>query len=193
MPEINRPALSRVFVLGVLGLTLANCTSGSMFSFSQSRSSTSAAAVPTPSSLPPAFPAQDLVGRWGLAAYHQEADRERTVEAAANQCGLPYIITPGPNGGVMMHLADEAKSSDLQVKGGPGGKTYIGPPGSPGGMQDREVLSFNGRVLILHWVDPEVQSRYGNMVYVRCPPEGAKPPAHLRHKAKSKRKVKPKS
>ena len=36
------------------------------------------------------------------------------------------------------------------------------------------MISFDGRVLILHWVDPEVQGRYGSMVYVRCPPEGAK-------------------
>ncbi len=31
--------------------------------------------------------------------------------------------------GVMMHLADEAQPSELVVKGGPGGKNYIGPPG----------------------------------------------------------------
>ena len=34
--------------------------------------------------------------------------------------------------------------------------------------QDREVVSFDGRVLILRWMDPEVQGRYGTMVYVRC-------------------------
>src|SRR4051812_5421918 len=31
--------------------------------------------------LPPAFPPQDLVGRWGLAAYHVDSDRPR-IEAA---------------------------------------------------------------------------------------------------------------
>jgi len=36
------------------------------------------------------------------------------------------------------------------------------------------VVSFDGRILILRWMDQEVQSRYGTMVYVRCPPEGAK-------------------
>ncbi|HET7849423.1 MAG TPA: hypothetical protein VFL51_10235, partial [Pseudolabrys sp.] len=76
-------------------------------------------------------------------------------------------------------------------KGGPGGKTYIGPEGEPGGVQDREVVSFDGRVLILRWMDPEVQSRYGTMVYVRCGPEGLKrPPA--RRKAKTKPKPQPK-
>jgi len=44
-------------------------------------------------------------------------------------------------------------------------------------MQDREVVSFDGRILILRWMDQEVQGRYGTMVYVRCLPEGAKRPA----------------
>lgn len=130
------------------------------------------AAAPT---LPPAFPPQDIVGRWGLAAYHNEADRARIEAAAANQCKQPYVITLGPTGGVMMHLADEATPQELRLKGAPGGKTYIGPEGDPGGMQDREVVSFDGRILILRWIDPEVQGRYGTMVYVRCAPQGAKP------------------
>ena len=129
------------------------------------------AATPAPVPvLPPAFPPQDIVGRWGLAAYHKEEDRVRTEAAAANQCRQPYVISLGPTGGVMMHLADEAQPSELQVKGGPGGKTYIGPGPEPGGAQDREVVSFDGRVLILHWLDPEVQGRYGDSVYVRCAP-----------------------
>ena len=37
-------------------------------------------------------------------------------------------------------------------------------------MQDREVVSFDKRVLILRWMDPEVQGRYGTMVYVKCEP-----------------------
>ena len=78
----------------------------------------------------------------------------------------------------MMHLADQAKPEELRLKGAPGGKTYIGPEGDPpGSQQDREVLSFDGRILILRWLDPEVQGRYGTMVYVRCGPEGAKHPA----------------
>ena len=61
------------------------------------------------SALPPAFPPQDIVGRWGLAAYHKDEDRARIEVAAANQCKQPYVITLGPTGGVMMHLADQAK------------------------------------------------------------------------------------
>ena len=120
------------------------------------------------------FPPQDIVGRWGLAAYHkEEEDRARTEAAAANQCKQPYIITLGPTGGVMMHLADQATPTELRLKGAPGNKTYIGPEGEPGGAQDRLVVAFDGRVLILRWMDPEVQGRYGTMVYVRCGPEGA--------------------
>jgi hypothetical protein len=54
----------------------------------------------------------------------------------------------------MMHLADEATPTELRLRGGPGGKTFIGPAdGEPGGAQDREVVSFNGRILILRWMD----------------------------------------
>jgi hypothetical protein len=128
--------------------------------------------VPT---LPPAFPPQDIVGRWGLAAYHKPEDRERIETAAAAQCRQPYVIALGSTGGVMMHLADQSTPTELRLKGAPGGKTYIGPADDPpGSQQDREVITFDGRILILRWIDPEVQGRYGTMVYVRCPPEGQK-------------------
>jgi hypothetical protein len=130
-----------------------------------------AAPAPTPLPVPPKFQPQELVGRWGYAAYHRPEDRARTESAARGQCAKPYVINRGPTGGIMMHLADEAKPSELQVKGGPGGKTYIGPGPEAGGEQDREVVSFDGRVLILHWLDPEVQGRYGDGVYVRCAPK----------------------
>lgn len=166
MPRSPRPVLAAAFALGLLGLALGACAT-----------QPPPAPPPPPAvpSLPPAFQPQALVGRWGLAAYHQEADRERTIAAAAGQCSNPYVITLGPTGGVMMHLADQSERSELELKGAPGGKTYIGPVGPPGGVQDREVVSFDGRVLILRWMDPEVQTRYGTMVYVRCGSEGRKP------------------
>ena len=101
--------------------------------------------APTPT-LPPAFPPQDIVGRWGLAAYHREEDRARIEVAAAGQCKQPYIITLGPTGGVMMHLADQAKPEELRLKGAPGGKTYIGPEGPPGGMQDADQSQVTIRI-----------------------------------------------
>jgi hypothetical protein len=118
--------------------------------------------------LPPAFPPEDIVGRWGYAAYHNDTDRQRTEKNAQAQCNKPVVINRGPTGGVMMYLADDPKLTELRVKGSPDGKTYIGPDGEPGGSRDREVVTFDGRVLILRWIDPEIAGRYGTSVYVRC-------------------------
>jgi hypothetical protein len=56
------------------------------------------------------------------------------------------------------------------VKGASGGKTFIGPGAEPGSMGDREVTSFDGRVMTMRFVDPEVSGRYGTGIYVRCGP-----------------------
>jgi hypothetical protein len=128
-------------------------------------------APPVEPTLPPSFQPQELIGRWGLAAYHRPDDRARTEAAARNQCKQPYIIGGGPSGGLIMHLADQKEPQELQLKGSRSGRNYIGPMDDPpGGAQDREVVSFDGRVLITRWIDPEVSGRYGNAVYVRCPP-----------------------
>ncbi|HTP90551.1 MAG TPA: hypothetical protein VMJ52_02370 [Xanthobacteraceae bacterium] len=134
----------------------------------------------------PAIPSQyrpeELVGRWGYGAFHNQTDLARTTAAARGQCGQPVVINRGPNGGLMMYLADSADLQELQLKGSQSGKNYIGPPGDAGGPQDREIVSFDGRTMVLRWMDPEVAGRYGTGVYVRCAPEGAarasKPPAH---------------
>jgi hypothetical protein len=164
----------------IAALALAGCETsnmGDLFKSSPQPTEPAAPAAELPL-MPPSFPPQNLVGRWGLTAYHNEADRERTITAAAGQCRNPYVVTMGPTGGVMMHLADQSTPTELAVKGAPGNKNFIGPKeDSPGGAQDREVVSFDGRVLILRWMDPEVQGRYGTMVYVRCGAEGQKKPA----------------
>jgi hypothetical protein len=125
---------------------------------------------------------EEVVGRWGYGAFHKDEDLARTAAAARGQCGQPVDITRGPNGGVMMYLADSADLQELQLKGSASGKNYIGPPGDAGGAQDREIVSFDGRTMVLRWVDPEVAGRYGTGVYVRCAAEGvarAKPaPKH---------------
>jgi hypothetical protein len=122
-----------------------------------------------PSAWPSSIPADRLVGRWGIASYHQDKDRARTEKEARAQCRQPYAVTKGPRDGVMMHVADDAKLYELKLKGGPGGKTYLGFEAEPGHEQDREILSFNEPILVMRWVDPEVARRYGTMVYVRCP------------------------
>ena len=133
------------------------------------------AAAPPGAPLPASIPAQDLVGRWGLAAYHKDEDRARTEAAARGQCRQPYTISRGPSGGIIMHLPDQSQPTELVLKGGADGKNYIGLAEEPvPGQRDREIVSFDGRVLVTRFVDPEVSGRYGTSLYVRC---GATTPA----------------
>jgi len=132
--------------------------------------------------MPASIKAEEVVGRWGYGAYHNESDRARTEAAARGQCGQPVVINRGPSGGVMMYLADSAQLQELRLKGSQSGKNYVGPPGPAGGPQDREVVAFNGRSMVLRWMDSEISGRYGTGVYVRCGSEGvarsAKQSAH---------------
>jgi hypothetical protein len=126
---------------------------------------------PATTVMPSKYTAEEIVGRWGFTSYHNEADRARTETAARAQCRQPYIIAKGPGGGVMMHLADQSQAVELRLKGSSDGRNYIGLPNEPGGSaMDREIISFDGRVMITRFVDPDAGKRYGNMVYVRCAP-----------------------
>ena len=110
-----------------------------------------------------------LVGRWGLGAYHRDTDRARTLTQAKAQCSNAYVIAPGTNGGVMMHVADSAELFELQLRAGPDGGTYLGPEGKPAGSEwDREIVSYDQDVITARWVDKDVVERYGTMVFVRC-------------------------
>ena len=121
--------------------------------------------------MPATIRADEIVGRWGLASFQNPNDRARTEAAARAQCKQPYVIGAGATGGVIMHLADQATPQELRLKGSPSGKNYIGPPGPAGSEQDREIVSFDGRVLITRFTDRDAATRYGNMVYVRCAPK----------------------
>jgi hypothetical protein len=175
-----RPALSPLSLAVLSALTLAGCATRSGPEVGEP-----VAPAPVPS-LPPAYQPAELVGRYGLAAFHKPEDQTRTENAARTQCRQPYVISMGPTGGVMMHLADQATPEELRLKGAPNGKTYIGPAGEPGGIQDREIISFDGRVMLTRWVDPEVQGRYGTSIYVRCGAEGTPRPAARKPAAKPK-------
>jgi hypothetical protein len=129
--------------------------------------------APVEREMPGTIRADEIVGRWGLASYQNPADRARTEKAAQGQCKQPYVIGAGSSGGVIMHLADEATPQELRIKGSPGGKNYIGPPGPAGGERDREIVSFDGRVMVTRFTDKDAATRYGNMVYVRCGPTAA--------------------
>ena len=120
--------------------------------------------------MPAKVRASEVVGRWGYASYHDAKDRARTEANARGQCKQPFVIGQGTSGGVMMYLADSNQLQELRLKGSAAGRDYIGPPGETPGPQDREIVSFDGRVLILKYVDPEIDGRYGTGVFVRCAP-----------------------
>jgi hypothetical protein len=132
-----------------------------------------AASAPPEPEIPARVRPTEIVGRWGYAAYHKPEDRTRTEANARGQCKQPYVIGQGTNGGVMMYLADSSELQELRLKGSTGGRDYIGPGGRTPGPQDREIVSFDGRVMILKYVDPEIDGRYGTGIFVRCAPRAA--------------------
>ena len=81
--------------------------------------------------IPSKYRPEEVVGRWGYGAYHNDADLARTTAAARAQCGQPVVITRGPNGGVMMYLADSAELQELQLKGSRTARTISARPAMP--------------------------------------------------------------
>jgi hypothetical protein len=165
----NARNVANLAIASALTIFLGACSSMSLPSLSSSSTP-----EPTEPGVAPEMPASirsdEIVGRWGLASFQNPNDRARTEAAARGQCKQPYVISAGSSGGVVMHLADQATPQELRLKGTPSGKNYIGPAGPTPGEQDREIVSFDGRVLITRFVDKDAAVRYGNMVYVRCAP-----------------------
>ncbi len=155
-----------IFALAGAAFGLAACDT---FRLDASTPMTSAPVSPAPGPItPPGIAPQEIIGRWGYAAFHKPEDRSRTEANARSQCKQPFVIGAGPTGGLMMYSADSNKLEELRVKGAPGSKTFIGPGMEAGSMQDREVTFFDGRVMTMRFVDPEVAGRYGTGIYVRC-------------------------
>jgi len=156
----------------VAALALAGCTGGSMggWNFGGNPSEQPPEQEQPGPEIPATIRVSEVIGRWGYAAFHKPEDRTRTEAAARSQCNHPFVIGQGPTGGVMMYLADQSELKELRVKGGPGGKNYIGPAGPTPAPQDREITSFDGRVMVMVFVDPEIAGRYGTGIYVRCAP-----------------------
>jgi hypothetical protein len=167
----TRP-VANLAIVSAMALLLGACSTGGLSGFSFGNSQPAPPPEPPPApELPASIRSEELVGRWGLASYMNPNDRVRTENAARGQCKQPYIIGQGATGGVIMHLADEATPQELRLKGSPSGKNYIGPPGPAGGEKDREIVSFDGRILVTRFIDKDAAVRYGNMVYVRCAPK----------------------
>ena len=155
-----KPSLGKFLAAPMMVLGVAAALSGCGGQAPPPAAPASAAAAPT-------IAADSLVGKWGLASYHNEADRARTETAARGQCNKPYVIGKGQTGGVMMHVADQTEPQEMFVKPAEG-RNFLGPVGPPGIAQDLEILSFDKGVLVMNWMDPDTASRYGTMVYARC-------------------------
>ena len=128
--------------------------------------------TPTPAA-PPAMsfkivPPDPLVGKWGLASYRDEKDRARTEKMARVQCKNPYVIAKGATDGVKMHVADDPDEHELALKKGADGRTYLGFNAPPGDPADREVVELTPKLMVMKFVDPDTNARYGTFVYVRC-------------------------
>lgn len=111
--------------------------------------------------------ADKLVGRWGLASYHDAKDARRVEAAARGQYGNPYVIGRGRGATVLLHMPFATTATEMEVGSG-AGATYIGPAGGAQISGDREVIRWDGRVLVLKWIDSQAASTYGTMVFVRC-------------------------
>lgn len=164
----NVRAICNLSLASVLAASLGAC--GTFSGFGGGSQSVAVQEPGVAPEMPATIRADELVGRWGLASFLNPNDRARTEAAARGQCKQPYVIGAGASGGVIMHLADQATPQELRLKGSPSGKNYIGPPGPAGGEQDREIVSFDGRVMVTRFIDKDAATRYGNMVYVRCAP-----------------------
>ena len=96
----SRPILPQIAcVAGIAALSASGCTT------TTDAVTSSSAGLAAPA----AFGRERLVGRWGIASFHNDKDRKRTEGEARAQCGLPYTISRGPTDGVMMHVADDPK------------------------------------------------------------------------------------
>lgn len=160
-PPWLRP-LASLFLPLVAAIALSACNTTDI------AGGATAPAVVLPPGPPVAVDVALLPGRYGLASYRDEKDRARTEAEARRACGNPYAVAAGSQGGVLMHLPDQAQPTELFVKTTADGRSLIGPRGPLGMPQDRVVMYFQGGILITEWLDPSARDRYGTMVFVRC-------------------------
>jgi hypothetical protein len=66
-----------------------------------------------------------------------------------------------------MYPPDQSQMQGFWLKGCPGGKNFIGPLGEAGDTDDREITSFDGRVMVPRFVDADVAGCFGTGVHVR--------------------------
>jgi hypothetical protein len=105
---------------------------------------------------------EDLIGRWGVAAYWNDADAAKTTAQAKSFCNQPYVISKGANGAARMFEAFEGRPQDVTIQG----SQIVAVNGSP--RATKAIQSWNGSTLVFNYVDDEARRKYGNMVFVRC-------------------------
>lgn len=105
---------------------------------------------------------EELVGRWGVAAYWKAEDAAKVQAAARSACAQPYAITRGPGGGIMMFESFEGRPREMQVRG----NQIVAISGES--RQTKDITSWTGSVLVFNYADEEAKRKYGNMVFVRC-------------------------
>lgn len=105
---------------------------------------------------------EDLIGRWGVAAYWSEGDAAKVTAQARSFCGQPYVVSRGANGAARMFEAFEGRPQDVVVQGG----QIVAASGSP--RATKRVQRWDGTTLVFNYVDEEAKRKYGNMVFVRC-------------------------
>jgi hypothetical protein len=104
----------------------------------------------------------ELVGRWGVAAYWNAADAGRTEAAARSACAQPYVISRGPGGGAMMFESFEGRPREMEISG----RQIVAKSGDA--KHTKDITAWTGRMLVFNYVDEEGRRKYGNMVFVRC-------------------------
>ena len=105
---------------------------------------------------------EDLIGRWGVAAYWSDSDAAKVTAQARGFCSQPYVITRGAEGSARMFEAFEGRPQDVVVQGG----QIVAASGSA--RATKAIQSWNGSVLVFNYFDDEPKRKYGNMVFVRC-------------------------
>jgi hypothetical protein len=105
---------------------------------------------------------EDLIGRWGVAAYWNDGDAARVIQQARGFCSQPYVVSRGANGAARMFEAFEGRPQDVFVQSG----QIVAASGSA--RSTKAVQRWDGTTLVFNYVDDEARRKYGNMVFVRC-------------------------
>jgi hypothetical protein len=149
-----------------LACSIAGCSS---FDFGWWPSSPSPAPSPAPAAASfRVLPPDPLIGKWGVASYRDANDRLKAEKLARERCASPYVIVKGPTDGAMMNVPEDPDLHELALKKGADGKTYVGFNAPPGDPADREIVEQTPKLMVLRFVDSEMNAHYGASIYVKC-------------------------